>query len=217
MLDDNWELINGPPAHRIEQLNFLNTVNVIEALVTFQAALTQSNTIPPMPTEGVLRELHRTGTLLLLQQPGAYRQSPVNVYKNGQIVYRPPPHAQVPGLMADMFTELQQIWQNGDALDAAAYALWRVNWVHPFKNGNGRTARAFAYGCLCARLGVVLPGQPTVIEQIMVTRDEYEAAIRAGDAAAANDPNARDLGPMKAYLNRLLQTQIASIIPNPTP
>jgi hypothetical protein len=47
-------------------------------------------------------------------------------------------------------------------------------------------SRAFAYCCLCARLGVILPGTPTIIDQIMMTRQEYEAAIRVGDDAAAN-------------------------------
>ncbi|MGH7294224.1 MAG: Fic family protein, partial [Polyangiaceae bacterium] len=28
------------------------------------------------------------------------------------------------------------------AINAAAYALWRFNWIHPFAGGNGRTARA---------------------------------------------------------------------------
>jgi Fic family protein len=94
-------------------------------------------------------------------------------------------------------------------LDAAAFALRRINWIHPFKNGNGRTARSFSYCCLCARLGVVLPGAPTVIDQIMTTRPEYEAAIRVGDKAAAS--GGRDLSAMRAYLDKLLQIQIASV------
>jgi fido (protein-threonine AMPylation protein) len=30
----------------------------------------------------------------------------------------------------------------------AAYALWRLGWIHPFHDGNGRTARALAYAVL---------------------------------------------------------------------
>ena len=115
--------------------------------------------------------------------------------------------------MAEFFKELGEIWISGDALDAAAFALWRINWIHPFKNGNGRTARAFCYACLSARLGVILPGTTTVIDQIMLTRPDYEAAIRSADQAAAADPKARDLKQMKDYLDGLLQIQIASIPP----
>ena len=45
--------------------------------------------------------------------------------------------------MAEFFKEMEQLWKTGDALDTASFALWRINWVHPFKNGNGRTARGF--------------------------------------------------------------------------
>ncbi|WP_439373497.1 Fic family protein [Bradyrhizobium sp. DASA03120] len=216
MLDSNWELINGPPAHHIEQLNAANTINVLEALVTYLISHNKPDQLPYAPNEMALRELHRCGTLFLLDKPGEYREVPVQVanVQTGQVLYQAPPPEDVPKLVAEFFEELIKIWHSGDALDAAAFALWRINWIHPFKNGNGRTARAFCYACLNARLGVMLPGTTTVIDQIMLTRPEYEAAIRVADQAAAGDPNARDLAQMKTYLNGLLQIQIASI---PTP
>jgi len=213
MLDDNWELINGPPAHHIEQLNAANTINVLEALVTFLIAhKTPQQNLPLMPSEDVFRELHRSGTLFLLGKPGEYRDGPVHLADvSGNVVYQPPPHTEVPSLMQALFQELGQIWINGDALDAAAFALWRTNWIHPFKNGNGRTARTFCYACLCARLGVMLPGTTTIIDQIMTTRSDYEAALRVADAAARINPNDRDLATMRDYINRLLQIQMSSI------
>jgi hypothetical protein len=57
---------------------------------------------------------------------------------------------------------------------------------------------------------VVLPGAPTVIDQIMTTRQDYEVALRVADAAAQNN-NGRDLSAVKSYLDRLLQVQIASV------
>jgi hypothetical protein len=51
----------------------------------------------------------------------------------------------------------------------------------------------------------------TVIDQIMLTRPDYEAAIRVADQAAAADAGARELQQMRAYLDGLLQIQIASI------
>jgi Fic family protein len=190
----------------------VNTINVIEALITLLVGTRPAGaSLPTMPNEVALKELHRTATIFLLHKPGEYRDCPVHVRDgSGATVYQPPPHEGVDPLMKDFFIELKTTWTTGDALDAAALALWRVNWIHPFKNGNGRTARSFAYCCLCARLGVVLPGSPTVIDQIMTSRPEYEAAIRVGDAAAANG-NARDLTAMRAYLNKLLQIQIASV------
>jgi Fic family protein len=215
MLDYNWELINGPDAHHIEQLNATNVINVLEALVTLlnSDSTRLKRAVPLMPNELALQELHRCATLFLLEKPGEYRDSPVSIQNvnTGAVIYQPPPHEDVPRLMTEFFEELRPIWHNGDALDAAAFALWRINWIHPFKNGNGRTARAFCYACLNARLGVILPGTTTVIDQIMATRADYESAIRVADSAAAADPAARDLKQMRDYLDRLLQIQMSSV------
>ena len=71
MNDDNWELINETPAHRIEQLNAINIVNVIEALITlFNGTRPSGAPVPPMPNELAFKELHRTGTIFLLHIPG---------------------------------------------------------------------------------------------------------------------------------------------------
>ena len=211
MLDDNWEVVNGPAAHHIEGLNAINTVNVIEAMVTMLIDHKQKTADILIFNDQALCELHRTGTLFLLKRPGVYRDTPVIVQNTstGDVLHRPPPHGEVPRWMSEFYEELKAQWMGGDALDVAAFALWRVNWVHPFKNGNGRTARAFAYACLCGHLGVILPGAPTVIDQIMVTRDEYEVCLRTGDKA--DEAGKRDLAPMKDYLNRLLQIQISSL------
>lgn len=211
MHDENWDLIRGPSARRAERRNALNMLDLIDALSAHMiAAKTGDAPLPPMPDETALKVLHRAGTVSLLANPGEYRDCPVQIAGNGVVVYRPPPHSAVADLMKAFFAELQSIWTGGDALDAAAFALWRLNWIHPFKNGNGRTARSFAYCCLCVRLGAVLPGVPTMIDQIMMTREDYEAAIRAADAAAA-DNDGRALGIMRAYLDRLLQIQMASV------
>ena len=212
MIDDNWELLNGPAAHHIEQLNSISAINVLEALVTFLIASRPAGSpYPMMPNAGGLCELHRSSTLFLLHRPGEYRDIEVNVQDlvTGEVVFQPPPCSEVPHWMEDFFNELGKLWTSGDALDVASFVLWRVNWIHPFENGNGRTARAFAYACLCARLGVILPGRTTVIDQIMRSRPAYEAAIRAADQAAVQGQ--RNLAPMKQYLNGLLQIQMASI------
>jgi Fic family protein len=206
MLDSNWDLINGPDAHHIEALNAANTINVLEALITFML----HHRPAVIPTERALCELHRSGTLFLLQEPGRYRETEVYLADGaGNVYHEPPLYTQVQAYMDDFFKKIDEIWGKGDALDVAAYALWRINWVHPFRNGNGRTARAYAYACLCGHLGVILPGSPTIIDQIMANRDEYERVIRVADdcVKAGTEP---DLAPMKAFLDSLLQVQIAN-------
>ncbi|HET9282483.1 MAG TPA: Fic family protein [Candidatus Angelobacter sp.] len=51
------------------------------------------------------------------------------------------------------------------AIHLAAYVIWRLNWIHPFADGNGRTSRALSYLVLCTRLGERLPGTVTIPDQ----------------------------------------------------
>lgn len=69
------------------------------------------------------------------------------------------------------------------ALHLCAYVMWRLNWIHPFTDGNGRTSRAVAYVVLCCRLGYVLPGRLTIPEQIATNKVLYYTALEAADRA----------------------------------
>lgn len=212
MLDSNWERINGPDAHHIEALNSANTINVIKALITFIIHHQERG----CPTKDDLCELHRTGTLFLLNAPGRFRNKEVLLEaEGGAIVHKPPPHASVDDYIDQFFNTLQEMWHTSDALDVAAYALWRINWIHPFINGNGRTARAYAYACLCGHLGVILPGETTIVDQIMETQLHYQYALRIADECVRNG-NEPDLSEMKRYLNHLLQIQISSVADKPS-
>ncbi|MBV9180292.1 MAG: Fic family protein [Acidobacteria bacterium] len=63
------------------------------------------------------------------------------------------------------------------AFHLAAYVMWRLNWIHPFVNGNGRTTRAVSYYVLCAKLEVYIPGVTTVPELIGHNKDPYYKAL----------------------------------------
>jgi hypothetical protein len=81
MFDSNWDLINGPAAHEIETLNQANQINVIEALVRLLThyAPPGENGCSASPNLAALREIHRTGTLFLLEKPGELREVPVQL------------------------------------------------------------------------------------------------------------------------------------------
>ena len=217
MIDDNWDLINGEAAHAIEVLNYSNQVNVIEALVHL---LTHTHGIDETgckasPSQVTLKEFHRTATLFLLARPGEYRTGAVVVAKkDGTVVHEPPHHEEIDGHMTDFFEKITDRWRAYSAVEMGAYALWLINWGHPFQNGNGRSARAFCYACISLKLGFVLPGTPTVIDLIMQNRQEYQNALKAGDIgfAAAGEP---DLTEMFAFVEKLLVTQLSAIPPQP--
>ncbi len=212
MIDDNWELIEGEAAHEIEVLNYSNQVNVIEALVhlLMYQHTGEDGTCKHSPSQMVLREFHRTATLFLLHRPGDFREEEVVVKSSsGVIIHSPPSFEQVPQHIDKFFSDLMSMWSGLPAQQIGAFSLWAINWIHPFKNGNGRTARAFCYACLCLKLGFVLPGTKTVIDLIMDQRDDYYAALKVADISYEST-GTPDLEPMIAMVDRHLFEQLSS-------
>lgn len=72
---------------------------------------------------------------------------------------------------------------NKSAVHLAAYVLWKMNWIHPFADGNGRTARAVSYVVLSVKLDSLLPGTPTIPEQIAINKIPYYEALERADEA----------------------------------
>jgi Fic family protein len=128
--------------------------------------------------------------------------------------YVPPAHYRVPALMDDFVNTVNRTWdQTTDAVALATYALWRINNIHPFINGNGRTARAACYFTLCLAAGGLLPGTVILPELIRANRKEYCDALQLGhDSFAAG---ALDLSVLHALVSRLLDEQLKSASPQP--
>lgn len=89
----------------------------------------------------------------------------------------------------------------------AAFVLWRLNWIHPFVEGNGRTARAACYYLICLRAGQLLPGKKIVPERIRDKRKPYYAALKAADLHWENEGQL-NVDQLAAYLQDLLRDQL---------
>jgi Fic family protein len=153
-------------------------------------------------------QLNFYAVVLLNDQAGQYRRCPVGI-SNSQ--HQPPPASDVFDLMQEMLIYLSANWNNADASHLAAYALWRMCWIHPFEQGNGRTARAFCYLVLCLKHQLWLPGTQTIIKQITNNRDPYYDVLRqADDYFQANNGTSIDVSKAEAYLNDLLVKQLNS-------
>ena len=95
--------------------------------------------------------------LLPKHQTGRWRQEPVVVHepRSGGIVYLPPDHAVVPQLMDELVTFVETQRMVLDPLLLAGVFHKQFVIIHPFVDGNGRTAR-LATNLLLAGLGVNL-------------------------------------------------------------
>lgn len=86
--------------------------------------------------------------------------------------------------------------------------MWRLNWIHPFRDGNGRTSRAVSYLVLTIRLGQILGGEPTIPDQIVDNKLPYYDAL--DDADAHWRDSRLDLTVMQRLIERLLEKQLDS-------
>lgn len=145
--------------------------------------------------------LNHVAVANISQFGGRFREEPIYVGN-----HKPPHFKEVPDLMDRFISFIHENWFSLIPTQLAAYGLWRLNWIHPFIEGNGRTARATCYYLLCTRSGGLLPGRKIVPERIRENRTPYYAALRSADAAW--DQGHLDITEMEAYLARLLEAQL---------
>jgi len=113
----------------------------------------------------------------------------------------------VPELIEEMCDYVNDHWIESTPLHLAAYLMWRLNWIHPFADGNGRTSRIISYVVLSIRAGAVLPGTPTIPDQIVDNRSPYFEALDAADSAYRGGKI--DVSRMEDLLAGLLAKQLA--------
>lgn len=141
----------------------------------------------------------------LSMQPGRYRRH----YNVTVGTHTPSDWSLVPEEMEAFIDELHRGWAHWTPAEAAAYALWGVNHVHPFCEGNGRTARALCYYVLCLKVGDWVPGDKTVLEQIRTLHRAHHCEILQRMHDARVRPSMQtDLTEMASFIERLLIEQI---------
>ena len=149
----------------------------------------------------LLWALNHVAVANISQFGGRFRKEPIYVGN-----HKPPHFNDVSDWMDRFISTIQENWYVWTETELAAYGLWRLNWIHPFIEGNGRTARAACYFLLCVRAGCLLPGTKIVPERIRESRGSYEAALTAADRAW--DAGHLDFSGMEEYLANLLQEQL---------
>lgn len=160
--------------------------------------------------ESHILELHKLAIQRIYPCGGEYRNALRKVVITGS-PHQVPHESAVRHLICDLVDKLNAAASDSSAIWRAAYALWRLNWIHPFAGGNGRTARAFSYLIICMDMKMILPGVPSMPSLIYEHRDEYVAALRAADESAI-DGAEPDISRMEAFLQDIVTRQLAAAI-----
>lgn len=209
-----------PPEEKAEReaANGVAQLDYLTDLVVGERAITQIR-------ESHLLDLQKLAVATIYPCGGTYRDARTKIIISDS-EHQPPDAALVPGHIIDLLDYLNSTRGKLPALERAAFALWRLNWIHPFRGGNGRTSRCLTYLIICMDLGMMVPGMPTLPTLIYDKRKEYVEALKAADASLRDaiaaqeklpddqrqsDPRA-DLSVMMAYLQDLVTEQMASAI-----
>lgn len=151
-------------------------------------------------------EFNLYATHYISPQPGQYRRH----YNVKVQDHRPSDWSLVYEEMHLFLATLNNKWSSWDELQLAAYALWGVNHIHPFADGNGRTARALCYFVLCRKLGEWLRGRTAFIEVIKNDLHDRYCGILQRMHDAKQPDMTTNLGEMTAFLNELVLQQLAT-------
>lgn len=155
--------------------------------------------------------LHREALKGLSPYAGNWRPAAVRIQGSG---HEPVDAFLVPELIEDMCEYVNANRDLKSAVHLAAYVMWRLNWIHPFTDGNGRTSRIVSYVVLCIALKSVLRGKNTIPDQIVDNRQPYFDALEQADAAW-QDGNI-DLSKMENLLENMLAVQLKSMMEEAT-
>ena len=154
----------------------------------------------------MLLNLHRKAMEGIDSYAGNFRPAAVAIKGSG---HKPISGDDVPRYIEEMLDYLSENWADKTAIHLCSYAMWRLNWIHPFADGNGRTSRMLSYMVLCGSLRQVLPGTRTIPEQISEDKGPYYAALEAADQCYKR--GRVDVSKMEKLLEDYLAVQLVEI------
>lgn len=111
--------------------------------------------------------------------PGQWRNGPIYVVREetGDTVYEGPDDTEVPALIAELVQQINSADDHGSSTVLGAMAHLNLTMIHPFKDGNGRMARALQT-LVIARNGVVSPVFSSIEEWLGRNTEAYYAILR---------------------------------------
>lgn len=115
----------------------------------------------------------------LTKSPGQYRTGPIYVHdeRSDLVVYEGPDAGRVPGLMAELAADVQAD-VDVDPLVRGAMAHLNLVMIHPYRDGNGRMARALQTLSI-SRQSIVEPAFSSIEEWLGHNTDDYYQVLAA--------------------------------------
>ena len=150
--------------------------------------------------------LHREALVGISHLAGQTRPASVIIHGSK---HQPVDAYRVNELLEDMCDYVNERWLTATPIHLSAYTMWRLNWIHPFADGNGRTSRIVSYVVLCIALRTILPGTNSIPDQIVANRQPYFEALEAADAVTLDGKV--DLSQMEALIEQRLAVQLADL------
>lgn len=195
------QLITDPLARaEAEARNVLRQYDA--GIATVQSALERSSfTLRP----SLILGLHREALAGISLFAGNFRPAGVKIEGSR---HQPVGAHLVPELVEGLCDYVNENWEKSTPIHLGSYVMWRLNWIHPFADGNGRTSRIVSYVVLSVRAGAVLPGTPTIPDQIVDNRNPYFDALDSADSAWKE--GRVDVSKMEDLLGTLLARQLTN-------
>ena len=198
METDFYEMVGrneGDPLYQgIAESNYSRYFSYLQTMI--EAAIQLGNDRPWL-SHHLIKSINAHAIGGIHKEAGQYRDVPVSVGD-----YQAPPHDRVLSMMNAFVDLSNDRWNTTNALASATFTLWQINHIHPFVNGNGRTARALCYFVLCVKAGGILPGNTNLIELLRIHRSDCIDALKEADKL--------NFTPLYQLIRELVREQVQS-------
>lgn len=166
---------NTKPTNKSEQMIMNNYVTIQKILEIKAEPLNKDNLL-------ALHKLVTSNTMVAVSEEGAFRaDNDIDVIDaaTGEVVHHPPDVAEIDALLNDLY-----VFFNEDNEDQFIHPLikgciihFMIGYIHPFADGNGRTARALFYWYLL-RKGYWLTEYLSISRLILRAKAQYARAYQ---------------------------------------
>lgn len=122
-----------------------------------------------------LKRAHKLLTYLTVEESGEFRNGEEGVFDGDKCIFMAPPAKNVPSLMNDLFSWMNDNKNTINPLILSSVFHYEFVFIHPFSDGNGRTARLWQ--------NVILSNYKEIFEYLPIEssikkyQEEYYAAI----------------------------------------